>query len=63
MARPQLMSVVEAAELLKLHPTRVRLLCRQGRIRGTRVGNAWVITDKEVKRFAAIERKTGRPPA
>lgn len=57
----KLLSVPQAARRLHLHPTRVRLLCRQGRINATRVGTTWAIAERELRRFARLPRRPGRP--
>ena len=44
----------EAAAILHVDPSRVRLLCKQGRIKTMRVGNTYAIADEELTRFAAI---------
>jgi excisionase family DNA binding protein len=54
-------STTEAAARLKLDPSRVRLLCRQGRIKAIMVGGTYVIEEVEFDRFAAIPRPPGRP--
>lgn len=54
-------STTEAATKLKLDPSRVRLLCRQGRIKAIKVGNTYGIEECELQRFAAIPRLPGRP--
>lgn len=41
MSVPELMTVVEAARVLRLHPDTVRRLLREGRLRGVRVGRSW----------------------
>jgi len=56
-------STTEAASNLNLDPSRVRLLCRQGRIKAIKVGNTYGIEECELKRFAAIPRLPGRPLA
>jgi excisionase family DNA binding protein len=56
-----LVSVNEAAEFLGVTPERVRDFCREGRI-GQRVGERYVISRDELRVFAKIPRKVGRPP-
>lgn len=55
-----LLSVNEAAEFLGVSPERVRDFCREGRI-GQRVGDRYVISQDELRIFAQIPRKRGRP--
>ncbi|MDE1828532.1 MAG: helix-turn-helix domain-containing protein [Candidatus Micrarchaeota archaeon] len=43
------LSVTQAAKILDLDRSRVKLLCSQGRIQGAfKVGNAWIIPDPPV---------------
>ena len=51
----------EAAKQLNIDPTRVRRLCQQRRIRTVRIGRGYGISERELARFAAIPRPTGRP--
>jgi excisionase family DNA binding protein len=55
------LTTTEAAAVLHVDPSRVRLLCLQGRIKTIRVGNTYAIPESELKRFAAIARQPGRP--
>lgn len=52
---PDLLSVSEAAELLKVSPQTVRGLLRNGKLAGQKVGNTWLIHPEQVRRVA-IER-------
>ena len=54
-------TTTEAAAVLHIDPSRVRLLCQRGRIKTIRVGNTYAIPDDELDRFAAIARQPGRP--
>ncbi len=55
------LTTTEAAALLHLDPSRVRLLCQRGRIKTIKIGNAYAISGRELARFAAIRRPPGRP--
>jgi excisionase family DNA binding protein len=55
------LSTTEAAAVLSIDPSRVRLLCKLGRIKTTRVGNTYGIAEGELRRFAALRRPPGRP--
>ncbi len=55
------LTTTEAAALLHLDPSPVRLLCQRGRINTIRIGNTYAISDRELARFAAIPRRAGRP--
>ena len=59
-----LVSVSEAAKLLKLHPTLVRRYCRQRRFSGARrMGRAWLLPKVDVEVFALVLKtlRPGRP--
>jgi len=50
----------EAADRLNVDPSRVRVLCRSGRL-GKKFGRDWVITHADVRRYLkAGPRKPGR---
>ncbi len=55
------LTTTEAAALLHVDPSRVRLLCQRGRIRTIKIGNTYAIPAGELARFAAIPRRAGRP--
>ena len=53
-----MLSVEEAAKTLGITPVRVRVLCREGRVRGAfRVGRTWVIPHP----VQAHRKARGRP--
>ena len=54
-------STTEAASKLHIDPSRVRLLCKQGRIETIRIGNTYGIAESEVERLGATPRRPGRP--
>ncbi len=54
-------STTEAAAFLHVDPSRVRLLCKLGRIETIRVGNTYGIAEGEVARLSAEPRRPGRP--
>lgn len=53
--------VGEAAERLGVHPSRVRLLAREGRLNARRLGRIWLIDEVELLREAGRPRRAGRP--
>jgi excisionase family DNA binding protein len=55
------LTTTEAAVLLHLDPSRVRLLCQRGRINTIKIGNTYGIPKRELERFAATPRRAGRP--
>ncbi len=55
------LSTTEAAALLRVDPSRVRLLCKRGRIKTIKVGGTYGIAPSELARFAAQPRRPGRP--
>ncbi len=54
-------TTTEAAAILHVDPSRVRLLCKLGRIETIKIGNTYGITESELERFAAFQRPPGRP--
>ena len=54
-------STTEAAAVLNVDPSRVRMLCKLGRIETIKVGNTYCIAESEVERVAAMPRRPGRP--
>jgi excisionase family DNA binding protein len=54
-------STTEAAAVLNVDPSRVRLLCKLGRIETIMVGNTYGIAEDVLEQFAAQERRPGRP--
>ena len=56
----EVMTVMEASLALDVHPTRVRLLIRQGALAGERIGSQWVVPRIEVERVRSRPHLTGR---
>ena len=54
-------TTTEAATVLNIDPSRVRLLCKLGRIETIKIGNTYGIAESELERFAALQRLPGRP--
>jgi excisionase family DNA binding protein len=54
-------STTEAAAVLHVESSWVRLLCKQGRIKTMMIGNTYAISERELSRFAATPRHPGRP--
>jgi excisionase family DNA binding protein len=55
------LTTTEAAGILQVDPSRVRLLCQRGRIKTIKIGNTYAIPQRELERFAAMPRRAGRP--
>ncbi len=55
------LSTTEAAAVLHVDPSRVRLLCKLGRIETIKIGGTYGIAEDEVKRLAGMPRRPGRP--
>ena len=55
------LTTTEAASVLRVDPSRVRMLCKSGRIETIKIGNTYAIAEQELKRFAALPRRAGRP--
>ncbi len=56
---PSLISTEEAAAILGLGTQRVRKLAAQGLLRGKRPGRDWVFEERDVRKFAELERPSG----
>jgi excisionase family DNA binding protein len=56
-----LSSTPEAAERLGLSEAMARRYCAQGRLPAQKVGKGWAIRRRDVERFAANTRHSGRP--
>lgn len=56
-----LITVNEAAEMLDVTPRRVRHFLQEDRIKGSKVGNLWLMKRRAVREFATMERRPGRP--
>ena len=56
------LTVLEAASTLNLHPETVKRFCRIGKLKGEKVSVGWLISKKEVDTFATTYKETrGRP--
>jgi DNA-binding transcriptional MerR regulator len=53
---PELWSVERLADVSGFSGSHIRYLLRKGKVEGSKVGRAWLITEAEAKRFLA-ERK------
>jgi excisionase family DNA binding protein len=60
--KDRILNVEEAAEILDLHPSRVRVFCEAGRLPARKIGKGWALLLSDVQAFKRQERKTGRPP-
>lgn len=60
-AQGRLLTVNEAADRLGLSVAMVRRYCSAGKIIAQKVGRDWAIRRREVERFAATPRHSGRP--
>jgi excisionase family DNA binding protein len=54
-------TTTQAAGVLNVDPSRVRLLCKLGRIATIRIGKTYAIAESEVERLVATPRRPGRP--
>jgi len=56
------LTTVEVASALDLHPGTIKRLCPLGKLKGEKVNNGWLISNKEVESFASTYEETrGRP--
>jgi|AMZC01.1.fsa_nt_AMZC01001461.1_18 hypothetical protein len=58
-AAQKLITLSQAAKISGLSHSHLRLLVRQGKIWGTRVGFGWVTTEAAVRKYLASERRPG----
>ena len=58
----ELISLRKAAKLSGLSPGYLRIMVRNGKIWGQKIGRNWVTTEKAVREYLARKRKPGRPP-
>ena len=59
----KIVSVAAAAERLGISPIRVRQLIHERRIRATKVGREWAISEAALRRAEDTPRIWGRPAA
>jgi excisionase family DNA binding protein len=57
----ELVTVKQAAELLGLSYSRVRVLIESGRLKAERLADMWVLRREDVETFKALPRRVGRP--
>jgi len=55
----KLLSANDAAKILGVHHSRVRVLIREGRLPAQKVGRTWIILEKDLEKVK--DRKPGRP--
>lgn len=55
----QLITLADAAELSGLSRSHLRLLVRQGKVWGTKLGRDWLTTEAAVQRYLSTERRPG----
>lgn len=53
-------TVAQAAERLGLSYSRILQFCKAGRL-GRQYGRAWLIEDAQLRAFAKLKRKPGKP--
>ena len=54
-------TTTEAAAILNVDPSRVRMLCKLSRIETLKVGNTYGIAEDVLEQFASLQRPPGRP--
>lgn len=62
-AAQQLITLTEAAKRSGLSRSHIRLLVRQGRIWGRKMGRDWFTTEAAVIEYLSAERKPGPKPS
>ena len=58
----ELISLAEAARISGLSHSHLRLLVRQGKVWGTKIGRDWLTTEEAIRAYLATERKPGPKP-
>ena len=57
------LSIVEAAQILGVHPGTMKRLCRNGKFEAKKVHNTWLIRSGTLHLFAeGYKGRRGRPP-
>lgn len=57
--RPQVMTVRELSEYLRIHPTTVYKLLRRGELPGFRIGSDWRFSTDAIDRWQAERQSKG----
>ena len=47
-------TIKEVAKMLKMHPITIYRYCEKNKIKGIKIGNAWRISELEVKRIMGV---------
>lgn len=55
------LTTAQSAAILGVTRCRIRALIKAGRIKAERHGRDWMLREPEVRRFAEVVRKPGRP--
>ena len=55
----KLLTAKQAAEILGVHHSRVRVLIREGRLPAQKLGREWIIMESDLEKVK--DRKPGRP--
>lgn len=53
-----MLTLAEAAERLGVLPSTLRHQIRNGKLRATKPGRDWLVTEREVERYARENRRT-----
>jgi excisionase family DNA binding protein len=61
MPQGRLLTINETAERLGLSVAMVRRYCSVGKLAARKIGRDWAILRRDVERFAAVPRHSGRP--
>jgi helix-turn-helix protein len=60
----KILTVLEAAEAIGVSPRRIRQFCEEQRFASARhveANQRWVVLESEVRAYAQVPRRTGRP--
>lgn len=58
---PEVITVAQAAEILRVTPRRVQALINVGKLPAQRFGSVWMLLESDVRQHKP--KKGGRPPA
>jgi len=63
MTEDQLLTTIEAAQLLKCSPDHVGLLLRRGVLKGVKKGRDWLVFQDEVEQYIVNRPRPGKKPS
>lgn len=58
-----ILTVKEAAQILRVHPETIRILLKSGQLVGYQIGNRWRVIETDLERYLAGHRNKQAVPA